>query len=189
MSNSGRYLTTHDVAEMLGVSAPTVIKWIKQGWLEAHSTPGGHRRVALDALQEFATAYDYPLPSPTEQPTSVSERLRILIVDREPDFSEMVAEYLEMNLGCDVVSGGDALHVGYLAGQLVPDVVLYDMDCVSVDLRRLMMLVQRQNPKCRLFITTTIWSEKIEKLRSDLAPEDIIEKPFKLDVLTTYFSQ
>lgn len=174
---------------MLGVSAPTVIKWIKQGRLKAHSTPGGHRRVAIDALREFADAYDYPLPSFNDEQTAKEARFRILIVDREPDFSEMVAEFLEHNLECDVVSGGEALQVGYVAGQLTPDVVLYDMDCVSVDVHRLMKLIREQKPLCRLFITTTIWSDNVELVRAELKPEEVIEKPFKLDVLTGFLSR
>jgi excisionase family DNA binding protein len=189
MSKSTRYFTTHDVAKMLGVSAPTVIKWIKQERLQAHTTPGGHRRVSAAALEEFALAYDYPLPSAPEGVEAEPLSMRILVVDGEPDFSEMIAEFLQIHLQCEVVAGGEALQVGYMAGQLVPDVVIYDVDCISIDIQRLMSMIRLTNPQCRLFMTTSLWSDTVEALRAELDPEEVIQKPFKLDILVSHISR
>ncbi len=187
MSKRTQYFTTHDVAKMLGVSAPTVIKWIKDDRLQAHRTPGGHRRVSLVALEKFAADHDYPLPPVSgESVHRDNASLRILVVDGEPDFSEMVAEFLELQLDCRVLSGGESLHVGYLAGQETPDVVIYDVDCVSIDIHRLIGLIRQVNSDCKLLLTTSLWSDAVDALRAELKPEDVIQKPFKLDVLKGY---
>jgi excisionase family DNA binding protein len=46
-----RFFTPSEVAERVGVSRQTVIKWIERGELEADSTPGGHHRIPASAFQ------------------------------------------------------------------------------------------------------------------------------------------
>ena len=46
-----RYYTPSEVAERVGVSRQTVIKWIDRGELEAELTPGGHHRIPASAFQ------------------------------------------------------------------------------------------------------------------------------------------
>jgi excisionase family DNA binding protein len=46
-----RYFTPSEVAERVGVSRQTVIKWIERGELEAELTPGGHHRIPATVFQ------------------------------------------------------------------------------------------------------------------------------------------
>jgi excisionase family DNA binding protein len=46
-----RYYTPSEVADRVGVSRQTVIKWIERGELEAELTPGGHHRIPASAFQ------------------------------------------------------------------------------------------------------------------------------------------
>src|SRR5881396_2955945 len=46
-----RYYTPSEVADRVGVSRQTVIKWIDRGELEAELTPGGHHRIPASAFQ------------------------------------------------------------------------------------------------------------------------------------------
>lgn len=46
-----RYFTPSEVAERVGVSRQTVIKWIERGELEAELTPGGHHRIPASVFQ------------------------------------------------------------------------------------------------------------------------------------------
>ena len=46
-----RYYTPSEVAERVGVSRQTVIKWIERGELEAELTPGGHHRIPATVFQ------------------------------------------------------------------------------------------------------------------------------------------
>jgi excisionase family DNA binding protein len=45
------YYTPSEVAERVGVSRQTVIKWIERGELEAELTPGGHHRIPASVFQ------------------------------------------------------------------------------------------------------------------------------------------
>jgi excisionase family DNA binding protein len=46
-----RYYSPSEIAERVGVSRQTVIKWIERGELEAELTPGGHHRIPASAFQ------------------------------------------------------------------------------------------------------------------------------------------
>lgn len=58
---------------MVGASPSTVLSWVDRGWLPAHRTPGGHRRIDRQALVEFLRAHDMPELVADEEP------LRVLI--------------------------------------------------------------------------------------------------------------
>jgi excisionase family DNA binding protein len=45
-----RWYTPAEVAERVGVSRQTVVKWIERGELDADVTPGGHHRIPASAF-------------------------------------------------------------------------------------------------------------------------------------------
>jgi excisionase family DNA binding protein len=45
-----RWYTPAEVAERVGVSRQTVVKWIERGELDAELTPGGHHRIPATAF-------------------------------------------------------------------------------------------------------------------------------------------
>jgi excisionase family DNA binding protein len=45
-----RWYTPAEVAERVGVSRQTVVKWIDRGELDAELTPGGHHRIPASAF-------------------------------------------------------------------------------------------------------------------------------------------
>jgi excisionase family DNA binding protein len=50
---TGALLTARQVAELLGVSAETVLRWTRRGELPAIRLPGGAMRYREDALDEW----------------------------------------------------------------------------------------------------------------------------------------
>jgi excisionase family DNA binding protein len=45
-----RWYTPAEVADRVGVSRQTVVKWIERGELDAELTPGGHHRIPASAF-------------------------------------------------------------------------------------------------------------------------------------------
>lgn len=79
---------------MVGASPSTVLSWVDRGWLPAHRTPGGHRRIERQALVDFLRAHDMPeLGTESEpmrlllvvRPAPESQELRVAIGQRMPD--------------------------------------------------------------------------------------------------------
>ena len=73
---------------MVGASPSTVLSWVDRGWLPAHRTPGGHRRIERQALAEFLRAHDMPELVPESEP------LRLLVALKNSDEACRLAEAL-----------------------------------------------------------------------------------------------
>ena len=58
--NSELFLTTSEVAELLGVHASSVKRWCNEGGLEIEKTEGGHRRIHLQDAVELARSRSIP---------------------------------------------------------------------------------------------------------------------------------
>ena len=168
------------MARRLGVTPPTVIKWVEEGELAAHRTPGGHRRIAATDLAEFAARCGYEtrgqeLPSPQAK----DGLTRVLIIDREQDFAEMVVEFLQYKGTFRVAHATSALMAGYHIGTLRPEVILYDVDFTEVDISALIGLHQTG----RVLLVTSLRSRDLSALQASIGAAHVVEKPVKLDRL------
>lgn len=179
-----KYYTTQQIAKMLGVSIPTVVNWVKQGRLDAHKTPGGHRRIGREALERFADVYAYPLPGATAEAQGSGSQ-RILVVDGERDFGEMVGEYLQLRGGYEVRTAEDPLDVGFFLGRFRPHLVLLDLELGQVacgDVLRLSRTHLEGGAVRILGTATFLDSLPVDRLKR-LGLDSVLEKPVKLDEL------
>jgi excisionase family DNA binding protein len=132
------YLSTHQIARMLGVSLPTVVNWTNAGKLKAHRTPGGHRRIAREELLRFANEFSYPLPPELQVGTGPP---RVLMVDSERDFIEMVAEYLNLRGEVETRVADGPFSIGLEVGRFRPHVLMVDLELSTIDPIRLARLL------------------------------------------------
>lgn len=58
--------TTGQVSHYCQVSRATVLKWIRQDYLQAYTIPGGYHRVPRSSLLCFMQEYQMPVPSEVE---------------------------------------------------------------------------------------------------------------------------
>lgn len=113
-------LTTGEVARRCRVTKRTVIKWIDSGRLKGYLIPGStHRRVAARALADFMRAHGLPLDE-ADRP-----RRRVLIVDDDVDFSNLLREALRDTY--DVETAGSALEAASRLPLYGPDIILLDI--------------------------------------------------------------
>ncbi|MFQ3579773.1 MAG: helix-turn-helix domain-containing protein [Bacteroidales bacterium] len=52
-----QWLTSSDVSKILGISRPTVVLMISSGKLKYVLTPGGHRRISKNAVEEYIQSF------------------------------------------------------------------------------------------------------------------------------------
>jgi excisionase family DNA binding protein len=179
-----KYYTTQQIAKMLGVSIPTVVNWVKQGRLDAHKTPGGHRRIGREALERFAAVYAYPLPGASPE-AQASGAHRILVVDGERDFGELVGEYLQLKAGYEVRTASEPLSAGFLLGRFRPHLVLLDLELGQVAYGDIDHLIKTHLTEDTVHIVGTatfLDSQPVDRLKS-LGLDKVVEKPVKLDEL------
>lgn len=128
-----KFFTTSEMAEVCGVAHTTVIRWIAEGKLKAHETPGGHRRIERGDLLDFLKRFNMPVPASFEEP-----RFRVLVVDDEKIMLSMIRKMFEG------YPGGLELHMAthgmaalMLIGKVpfdmvILDVIMPDMDGIEV---------------------------------------------------------
>jgi excisionase family DNA binding protein len=132
-----RYYTTHQVARLMGVSIPTVVNWCDSGRLHAHRTAGGHRRIPRQDLLDFAQDRGVRLDEAESAIARADDRdtdrpWRVLIVDDEQDFSEMLKDYLEIK-GFAVEVAESGFVAGLTVARFDPDIILMDIMMPDMD--------------------------------------------------------
>lgn len=191
-SNEGPvYYTTFQVAKMLGVSPPTVVNWINSGLVNAYRTPGGHRRITQDELISFAQTHNYPLSVDGAKEDVSTPTVRVLIVDDEPDFCDLVRNYLNVrgNLEVEVALSGFAAGLTiarFKPAVVVMDILMPDMDGFEV------LKMMRSDPEMQeipVIACTAYRDLQIEERVRRESFQGYIEKPLKLDRLLEMIEQ
>lgn len=81
-------MSTLDAAKRLGVTVPTIQRWLDQGVLRGWKTPGGHRRIALSSVQSYIDSrMARPHAAGRDEPD-------ILIIEDDPIYMELLRESL-----------------------------------------------------------------------------------------------
>jgi len=178
---SPKYHTTHQVAQLLGVSLPTVVNWVNGGLLSAHRTPGGHRRISTANLAAFAQAHDYPLELDVGE--APDEGRRVLVVDDEPDFAEMVRDYLGLKGTLDVRVADDPFVAGVEMGRFQPHAVVLDLQLAGLDGLAMLARIRADPDLGDLPVIACSDFADAEKTALAAGFDAFLAKPLKLDDL------
>jgi excisionase family DNA binding protein len=177
-----RFFTTREVAELLGVTAPTVISWVKKGRLDAHTTPGGHRRIPSASLSRFAEECGHNIEGLDKVDSGGEDHeTRVLVVDNETDFAEMVAEFFNLHEGVSARYAVEPVEVGYQLGAFSPHVVLCAADVPGVSPKLVAKVVTQTN--ARMVLLCGLKTARDESLGQELGVHAIVEKAIKLEAL------
>ncbi|MCZ6777543.1 MAG: response regulator [Acidobacteriota bacterium] len=118
-----KVFTPVGVARLINVHVKSVANWIRQGRLQAYRTPGGHHRITRTAVLRFLNEQKMPLPE-----ALCEARRRILIVDEDPNVSEIVEAALSGNDDrYEVTTIPNGLEALIEIGRHLPDLIV--MDC------------------------------------------------------------
>ena len=116
-----RFFTTYEAAHLLGVSLPTVVNWIKARRLNAHRTPGGHRRIAREDMAAFMLRHGMPLPAELND-AAESRRKALIVGEAGPAREGSVRQLAEAGFAVEQACPGFA--AGAAAARFRPDVVV-----------------------------------------------------------------
>lgn len=181
--NGPVYYTTFQVSKILGVSLPTVVNWVNSSMLDAHRTPGGHRRIARNDLITFARHYNYPLSD--DFLADAPGKRRILLVDDEQDFSDMVKDYLVIKGDYEIECADSGFAAGYTVARFKPDLILMDIMMPDMDgfevLR--MLRASKETRHIPVIACTAYRDPAVERRIQEEAFDGFIQKPLKLDEL------
>lgn len=177
------YYTTYQVAKVFGVSVATVVNWVNAEKLHAHRTPGGHRRIARSDLLLFARQHEYPVRDSsllaTEHPP------RILVVDDESDFSEMVRDYLRHRGDFEVEVADSGFQAGFAVARFKPDLILMDIMMPGMDGFQVLSMI-RGDAEMRhipVIACTAFRDAEVDVRVREERFDGFVEKPLKLKEL------
>jgi len=121
------HLTTRQAAAHCQVSIPTLRRWIRDGALVAHLTPGGHRRIDLDEFQRFLRAEGRPV-----YPVATDGRTRVLLVDDEPLVVQMLRDLLA-DEAFAIETAADGYEALVKVGTFRPALIILDVVLAGLD--------------------------------------------------------
>ena len=125
-------LTTGDVARYCSVSLSTVFRWVREGILDAYTTPGGHHRILVGEFRAFLERNSMPIDEFFFAGTR--EKKHVLIVDNDPHFVKHLTQALnDYHAQLEIASAGDDFEAGMLITSFRPHLVILNpmMPCIS----------------------------------------------------------
>jgi excisionase family DNA binding protein len=161
--------STAYVAERLGVSVPTVQRWVDAGHLKAWKTLGGHRRIDAQSAERLFESQDLPEAGTAKAPPSV------VIVEDNPDDRDLLAALCEEAFPGARLTLAENGFVGLVAvGQAAPDVLITDIVMPKMDgIEMLRQLSQHCAVRPRVLVAAS--SEPAElRFRRGRLPDDVL---------------
>lgn len=132
MLHGRQVLTTGEVARLCNVAPRTVSKWFDSGELRGFRIPGSRdRRIPVEQLIRFMRAHGIPLDG-----LDTSKR-RMLIVDRDLDFTRTIHAALERLGGYHVLTARSAFEAGAVAQDTQPQVMVIDVRMTDLNAAQL----------------------------------------------------
>ena len=158
------FLTTKQVAELLGVSLPSVINWANAGKLSAFRTPGGHRRIRYPDLVSFSQRFGYPLEHDGAETETVSDA--VLLIDSDQEYRDTLKEFLEESSNVEVFACGDLFHGGVHYERWSPRVVVIDSHLLAASPHSLEELMNQdangqRRQLCQFFSLTSLPTRRV----------------------------
>mgnify|MGYP000650088543 CR=1 FL=1 len=116
--------STTQAAKILNVTARTVQLWADSGLLLVGKTPGGHRRIKGESIQQLLKSMAITPQDVSEHPPKKS----VLIVDDDPEFQKILRKKIEKwEFGLTIITANDGYQGLIKVGHLQPDIVLTDL--------------------------------------------------------------
>jgi excisionase family DNA binding protein len=169
--------TTYQIGKFCQVNIRTVIRWIETGKLKAYATPGGHRRVKWSDLINFLTQNRMPIPRELEE----AKRKKILVVDDDPDFLDIVTKILQKVPEVEIKTTSSGFDAGVLVAEWYPDLILLDFIMPDLDGFEVTRKI-RGNPRLKkipiIAVTSITDPGELEKVKTS-GVDTLVTKPIE----------
>ncbi len=179
---SEKPMSVREVAEECHASRVSVLRWIRQGELKSHTTPGGHHRIRREDFEAFARKYGMPLAE-TTAPAPVATPPTILVADDDPTIRELVGRILGRELPDHRVEfAADGYDAFYLIGRVEPRLVILDVRMPQMNGLEVCQKM-RSNESLReipILVVTAFSREYPRDKILDAGADLVLEKPFDI---------
>lgn len=164
-----------EASQLLNVGISTIGRWVDVGQIPAYKTVGGHRRILLSDLRDFADRTGLPFYG-----ENITEQLTVVVVDDEEDICTNLAIRIRgIRPDISVFTASDALQAGILISRYQPQLIFLDIRMPGVDgieACRFIRKTQKANSIRIIGITGSKKQSEIEELL-DAGAEEVLTKP------------
>jgi len=172
-------LSSAEAAKVLNVSLRTVQLWVEKGVLAAWKTPGGHRRITLESIQELQHQQSV-------QAGIINPKLKLLIVEDEPQLRKLYRKNFERwGMPLEIYMAEDGYQGLIMFGETKPDFLITDLMMPSMNGTQMIKTIRDKNElnETRIIVITAMDnnSEEVIQLRKNNI--EVLHKPFDFDEL------
>ena len=169
--------TTGEAADICGLSQQTIIRCFDSGQLKGFRVPGSRfRRIPRDQLVKFMKDNRIPLDA------LESNKIKVLVVDDDPDIVEMFADVLGRDGRFEVRTTSTGFDAGMEANRFRPDVIILDYMLPDVN-GNVVCKTIRQSPdlgKTKILIISGVVNRAEVDVLLAAGADDFIKKPFNI---------
>ena len=136
MAGRGNLMTPREASRMLGISYPTIKKWILDGKLKSVRTPGGHHRLSESSLRPYIT-------EDRQKPESKSRERYRRVSGRNQLAGKVLSVRVEGLLAEVVLSIGDAHITAIITANAVRELNLKKGDSAAALIKSTDVMIER----------------------------------------------
>lgn len=126
--------STAHLARRLGVSVPTVQRWVDLGHLKAWKTVGGHRRIDAESAEDFIRAQMQQRGGAAAAPAEAAAPFSVLVVDDNPDDRDLLCALVELAVpGARTIVAANGFDALIEVGKALPDLIVTDITMPHMD--------------------------------------------------------
>ncbi len=152
--------------------------------------------LSIDSVENRGTTVTFRLiaadpaqPSDTTPPAALSEKLRILLIDDDPQVRAVVGELLTMNGHTVIAAGGGLEGLARLDGDDVIDLVLTDLGMPGMTGWDVARAAKARRPDIRVGIITGWGEEERSRFEEQAVADFVLQKPITRAVLMAAIAQ
>ena len=135
-------LSTFQVAKLLGVSPPTVIKWTNDGLLKSFRTPGGHRRILESDIEDFLGAFGGQ--------KQVSTDKSVLVFAQDEAYAQLLEEFFDCPQKVFVAQS--SFQLGWVLAQQEISHLVWDWYDNAIESLKLLSTIRKESTLSHLTI-------------------------------------
>jgi len=184
MSNSNlrhkTVFTTGEAAEICQLSQQTIIRCFDSGQLGGFRVPGSKfRRIPRDKLLKFMKDNGIPLD------TLESDKVKVLVVDDDPDIVELFVDALGRDGRFDVRSARTGFDAGVEANRFRPDIVVLDYMLPDINGNVVCRTIRESDDlqHIRILIISGVVNRSEVDSLLEAGADDFIKKPFNIQTV------
>jgi two-component system OmpR family response regulator len=182
-----RIFSALEVANLCGVVNQTAINWIRNGHLQAFTTPGGQYRIYADEFKKFLDSRGMRIPHELEEYLKEdTDWTSILVVDDDTELNDLLKRWFERKLGAfKIHQAFDGFEAGRQLTKQRPGFVILDIDLPGIDGHSLCRRIKEDPGFGKPFVIAITGLDRPEEAQAMLAEgaDAFFAKPLDFDAV------